>query len=221
MSDWQAVIKPQACTLLGRYCDVVPLSIASHAPALYAANCLDDGRMWTYLPYGPFDHLSCYQAWLTQYCRTDDPLFYVIIDKKIQQAVGMASFLRIDSANGVIEIGHIAYSPVLKRSTAATEAMFLMAEYIFSLGYRRYEWKCNALNTPSCSAATRFGFQFEGIFRQAGVVKGHNRDTAWYAIINSDWPALKSAYQTWLADANFNENGQQLVSLTKLTAAII
>lgn len=223
--DWQAVKMPQPLPMYGQYCDIVPLNIALHAKHLFAANSQDDGRMWTYLPYGPFDDFVSYQAWLSQFCtniNTDTgPLFYAIIDKKSQQAIGLASYLRIDPANGSIEIGHIAYSPTLQRSKQATEAMYLMADYVFSLGYRRYEWKCNALNAPSCRAATRLGFKFEGIFKQAAVVKGRNRDTAWYAIIDLQWPLLKNAFQTWLAPNNFDSGGQQIHSLSNLTAQII
>lgn len=218
---WNGVASPQAMVLQGQYCDVVPLNAVTHAGALYAANSHDNGGMWTYLPYGPFDTVENYQTWLANYCATKDLLFYAIIDKNSKQALGIASFLRIDSSNGVIEVGHIAYSPLLQRSTLATEAMYLMMDYVFTLGFRRYEWKCNALNAPSCQAAKRLGFTLEGIFRQAAIVKNHNRDTAWYSIIDTDWPVLKIAFQTWLNPDNFDTNGQQLSSLATIMAQTI
>lgn len=220
VNRWQTATQPQAIVLHGNYCDLVPLNPGLHAQSLHEANSADDGRMWTYLPYGPFDTLDSYQAWLTQYCMSTDPLFYAIIDKNTQQALGLASYLRIDPNNGVVEVGHIAYSPQLQRSTMATEAMYLMMDQAFKLGYRRYEWKCNALNMPSCVAAKRLGFTFEGIFRQAVIVKNHNRDTAWYSIIDTEWPALKSAFQTWLAPNNFDLYGQQHTSLATIIAQL-
>lgn len=218
---WHAANRPQAQIMHGQYCDIVPLHIELHVADLYAANSQDDGSMWTYLPYGPFVDLASYQVWLSQYCTQNEFLFYAIIDKKTLQAIGLASYLRIDPANGSIEIGHIAYSPQLQRTTIATEAMYLMAEYVFSLGYRRYEWKCNALNAPSCRAAERLGFKFEGIFRQAAIVKGLNRDTAWYSIIDTEWLAFNIAFQAWLAPSNFDVHGQQLTSLAAMTASIL
>jgi len=150
-------------------------------------------------------------------CLGEDPLFHAIVERKTGEAVGVASYLRIDPANGVIEVGHINYSPLLQRTRAATEAMFLMMRRVFDeLGYRRYEWKCDALNAPSRAAAGRYGFRFEGIFRQATVYKGRNRDTAWYAIIDKDWPALKAAYERWLAPENFDAEGRQRVRLAAL-----
>ena len=218
INHWLPAKQPQATDLYGHYCNLVPLDPTLHAQSLYKAICVDDGRMWTYLPYGPFDTIHSYQTWLMQYCMSKDPLFYAIIDKNTQQAIGLASYLRIDPNNGVIEVGHIAYSPQLQRSTMATEAMYLMMDYAFKLGYRRYEWKCNALNMPSCLAAKRLGFTFEGIFRQAAVIKNHNRDTAWYSIIDTEWPTLKCTFQTWLAPNNFDMYGQQRTSLATITA---
>ncbi|MBC7757001.1 MAG: GNAT family N-acetyltransferase [Bdellovibrio sp.] len=216
VENWQGVARPQAITMHGQYCELAPLNIALHAQALFKANQADDGSMWTYLPYGPFDTFASYQHWLAECCMGKDPLFYVIIDKKTLQAVGLASYLRIDSVNGVIEVGHIAYSPHLQRTTMATEAMFLLMDYAFSLGYRRYEWKCNALNQLSCRAAKRLGFTFEGIFRHAAVVKSHNRNTAWYSIIDTEWALLKLAFQTWLASDNFDNHGQQRSKLDNI-----
>jgi RimJ/RimL family protein N-acetyltransferase len=187
---------------------------------LHAANALDvEGRLWTYLPYGPFATPDSYRAWVEEACRQSDPLFFAIIDRAAGSAVGVASYLRINPSAGSMEVGHISYSPLLQRTAAATEAMFLMMERAFTLGYRRYEWKCDALNAPSCAAARRLGFSFEGIFRQASVVKGRNRDTAWFAVIDRDWPVLKAAFERWLHPANFDEQGNQRQRLSALTAS--
>jgi RimJ/RimL family protein N-acetyltransferase len=190
-----------------------------HAAELHAANALDvEGRMWTYLPYGPFATPDSYRAWVEDVCRQSDPLFFAIIDRAAGRAVGVASYLRINPSAGSIEVGHISYSPLLQRTPAATEAMFLMMERAFTLGFRRYEWKCDALNAPSCAAAQRLGFSFEGVFRQASVVKGRNRDTAWFAVIDREWPVLKAAFERWLHPANFDEQGKQRLRLSALTS---
>lgn len=196
------------------------LNPSLHAAPLYAANAMDaEGRIWTYLPYGPFDTLGSYREWVDEMHRRIDPLFYAIIDRAAGKAVGVASYLRIDPPVGSIEVGHICYSPLLQRTPAATEAMFLMMERAFTLGYRRYEWKCDALNHPSRAAAQRLGFSFEGIFRQATVVKGRNRDTAWFSVIDSEWPVLRDAFQRWLDPANFDKQGKQRTRLSALTAS--
>lgn len=202
----------------GRFCRVVPLNPEAHAAWLYSANKADaaDG-MWTYLPYGPFDTLDSYRAWMKQNCQGDDPLFYAILDRATGRAAGVASYLRISPDSGSIEVGHIQYSPSLQRTPAATEAMYLMMERAFKLGYRRYEWKCDALNAPSRAAAQRLGFSFEGIFHQATVVKGRNRDTAWYSVLDAEWPALNGAFLRWLGPQNFDERGRQLERLSTLT----
>jgi len=194
----------------GRFCRLEPLDPALHTVPLHSANSMDsEGRMWTYLPYGPFGSLDSYRAWTEEMSRRADPLFFAILDRATSRAVGLASYLRIDPAAGSIEVGHLNYSPLLQRTPAATEAMFLMMDRAFHLGYRRYEWKCDALNGPSRAAAQRLGFSFEGIFRQAVVVKGRNRDTAWFSVIDSEWPALKSAFQRWLDPVNFDQHGRQ------------
>lgn len=204
----------------GRYCRVVPLAIGPHAMELDEANRADgEGRMWTYMPYGPFANLEEYRAWVTKVSQGDDPLFYAVLDGKTGRAAGVASYLRIDPSNGVIEVGHIAYSPGLQRTPAATETMFLMMQHIFTLGYRRYEWKCDALNEPSRRATERLGFTFEGIFRQAVIYKGRSRDTAWYSILDRDWPALQSAFLRWLDPVNFDSDGRQKSSLRDLIAS--
>lgn len=202
----------------GRYCRVEPLDPERHAHDLWSANADDaEGRMWTYLSVGPFAEEAAYRAWLDQVAPGDDPVFYTIVDARIGQAVGLASYLRIDPANGVIEVGHLQFSPRLQRTPAATEAMYLMMRRAFDeLGYRRYEWKCDSLNAPSRAAAERYGFRFEGLFRQAVVYKGRNRDTAWFSIVDTEWPAVRDAFQHWLDPANFDTDGRQRHRLSDL-----
>jgi RimJ/RimL family protein N-acetyltransferase len=217
MLDWKPPAAPTIKTMSGRYCRLERLDPSRHADDLYQANSVDtEGRMWTYLGYGPFDSIDAYRSWLDEMAVKNDPLFYTIIDSATGRAVGLASYLRIDSANGVIEVGHLAYSPALQRCTASTEAMFLMMQHAFELGYRRYEWKCNSANEPSKAAALRLGFTFEGIHRQVSIVKGHNRDTAWFSILDSEWPALREAFERWLAPSNFTANGTQVKSLSEI-----
>jgi RimJ/RimL family protein N-acetyltransferase len=179
-------------------------------PDLWVASSQDrDGATWTYLPYGPFRTEGDYREWVTAACLGDDPLFFVLIDEATGRAVGQASYLNIKPAQGSIEVGHLYFSPLARRTRVATESMYLMMRRAFEAGYRRYEWKCDALNAPSRAAAERFGFSYEGIFRQATVVKGRNRDTAWYAAIDSEWPRLCAAFEAWLAPENFDAGGQQ------------
>ncbi len=205
--------------MIGDYCSVQPLEISFHAKDLHEANCLaDSGSTWTYLPYGPFDSLCTYQKWLEESCQSADPMFFAIVDLRTGKPCGVASYLRILPESGSIEVGHVHFSPLLQRSRVATEAMYLMMKHAFNLGYRRYEWKCDSLNEPSRSAATRLGFSFEGIFRQATVYRNRNRDTAWFSIIDSEWPHLNEAFKKWLSTANFDNNGSQKVSLRKLTS---
>jgi RimJ/RimL family protein N-acetyltransferase len=213
--------RPPLTPLEGRHCRLEPLDPDRHAAELYLGNCqARDERDWTYLPYGPFERLDAYRAWADQAAAADDPLFHTIIDGASGRASGVASLMRIDSVNGVIEVGHIKYTPVLQRTVAATEAMFLLMRRVFDeLGYRRYEWKCDALNAPSRAAAMRLGFVFEGIFRQAVVYKGRNRDTAWFSIIDREWPGLNRAYEQWLAAENFDAQGRQRRRLSDLIAA--
>lgn len=206
----------------GRYCRLEPLDAKRHAEELFAANALDvAGSNWTYLPYGPFDSQVEYRNWIEQNCCGSDPLFYAIVDSTRALPVGVASYLRISRRDGSIEVGHINYSPLLQRTPAATEAMYLMMSYAFELGYRRYEWKCNALNAPSRAAAQRLGLSFEGVFRQATVIKGRNRDTAWYAAMDHEWPEIKKAFLLWLSPANFDAQGKQRIQLSALTAPIL
>lgn len=205
--------RPPRTPMRGRWCDVVPLDPDAHAKALHDAYAADtEGRIWTYLPKGPFADLAAYRAWMDETCLTDDPLFHTILVDG--HPLGVASLMRIDPAHGVIEVGNINFSPALSRTRAATEAMFLMMARAFDeLGYRRYEWKCDALNAPSRHAALRLGFTYEGTFRQATTYKGRNRDTAWYAITDGDWPDLKAGFVAWLDPANFDAMGRQRARL--------
>jgi RimJ/RimL family protein N-acetyltransferase len=200
----------------GRFCIVEPVNPARHAADLHAANSLDrKGRNWTYLPYGPFPRFEEYRDWLERASTSTGPFVHCIIERQSGRAVGVASYMRIDPAAGVIEVGGINYSPALQRTPAATEAMYLMMCRVFDeLGYRRYEWKCDSLNAPSRAAAQRLGFQYEGMFRQATVYKARNRDTCWFSILDSEWPALKSAFEHWLDPQNFDPAGRQRQSLS-------
>ena len=222
VGQWTPPSWPAREPMVGRFCRVVPLDPDQHALELHAANTADaTGAMWTYLPYGPFESREIYRAWLHEHGRSDDPLFYTIVDRTTAKPVGHAAYLRILPASGSIEVGHVNYSPLLQRTPAATEAMFLMMQRAFALGYRRYEWKCDALNAKSRAAALRLGFSFEGVFRQATVYKGRNRDTAWFSILDREWPALEAAFRRWLDPSNFDERGAQRVRLSELTALIV
>ena len=219
---WSPPRKPQREPIAGAYCRLEPLDPDRHAAALFAANASGgEAKNWTYLPYGPFGSLSDYRSWMEASCLGDDPLFFAIIDLADGQPAGVASYLRIAPASGSIEVGHLHYAPRLQRSRAATEAMYLLMRQAFGLGYRRYEWKCDALNAPSRAAAQRLGLSFEGVFRQATVYKGRSRDTAWYAAIDGEWPALSEAFQTWLAPGNFDDQGIQRTRLADLTRPIL
>jgi RimJ/RimL family protein N-acetyltransferase len=220
VEGWTARERPSRTPMTGRFCRVEPLDAGKHAAELYAANSEDrDGRMWTYLPWGPYDGFDDYLAAVKAGLRREDFLTYAVIDAVSGKAVGVASYLNINPTAGSIEVGGIAYAPALQQKPAGTEAMYLMMRRVFDeLGYRRYEWKCNALNAPSRAAAGRYGFRFEGIFRQADVVKGRNRDTAWFSITDSEWPAIKAAFERWLDPGNFDAEGRQRMSLSALTA---
>src|SRR5689334_6362987 len=220
---WSPRPRPPRTAMEGRFCRIEPLDPDRHASDLFAANAdATDDRLWTYLPYGPFPSLGEYGAWVSEASRGEDPLFHAIVDRRSGQAVGVASYMRIDPAAGVIEVGGINYSPQLQRTPAATEAMYLMMRRAFDeLGYRRYEWKCDSLNAPSRAAAQRLGFQYEGLFRQASVYKGRSRDTAWYAMIDKEWPELDRAFRRWLDPANFDAQGRQRERLGDLTGPIL
>lgn len=214
LPDWRPAARPPREPMTGRFCRVEPLEPARHAADLWAANALDArGANWTYLPYGPFPTEADYRAWMDATCLGADPLFHAIVDLATGRAVGVASYLRIFPAEGSIEVGHLAYSPLLQRRPAATEAMYLLMRRAFALGYRRYEWKCDALNAPSRAAAERLGFRFEGIFRQAVVIKHRNRDTAWFSILDGEWPAVRAEFERWLAPDNFDATGTQRTPL--------
>jgi len=216
--DWQPRLQPPYCLLPGKYCRLEPLD-ETHAEQLHAANSLDaEGRSWTYLPYGPFASFDEYRLWLCEKVQGKSAQLYAIVDLQSEKAVGVAGYLRPDPANGVIEIGHLNFSPLLQQTRAATEALYLLMANVFALGYRRCEWKCNDLNEASRRAALRLGFTFEGVFRQLLVVKGRNRDTAWFSIIDGEWPALNKAFLHWLDAANFDEQGRQKQALSQLAA---
>ncbi len=222
LPGWTPPPRPVRDPLQGRYCRLEPLDPDRQAAALFTASAADEtGRSWTYLPYGPFRTLPDYRDWMRTHCLGDDPLFFAIVDLADGLPAGVASYLRIAPASGSIEVGHIHYAPRLQRTVAATEAMFLMMQTAFELGYRRYEWKCDALNAASRAAAQRLGLSFEGIFRQATIYKGRNRDTAWYAAIDTEWPALRAAFQAWLDPGNFDGQGRQRTRLADLTRPIL
>lgn len=213
--DWQGCQPVPHTPMRGRTCDVVPLQTA-HAAALHAAFSADEtGALWTYMPTGPFQSEADYADWVAEASTSQDPLFFAIIDKTDARPVGVASFLRIQPQNGVVEVGHITFAPALQRTVMATEAMYLMMKRALGeLGYRRYEWKCDALNAPSRRAAARLGFQYDGLFRQALVYKGRNRDTAWFSILDQDWPRVSTAFETWFDPANFDGAGKQRSALS-------
>ena len=202
-------LPPQRVRLAGRFVALEPLDAALHAASLYALS-QGDAALWSYMPDGPFADAAAFHDYIDAKAKSTDPLFFAIIDIASGRAVGHASFLRIDPKNRVIEVGFILYTSALQRTPGATEAMYLMAAYAFdALGYRRYEWKCNNLNAPSLRAAVRLGFTFEGVFRQAVIVKGRNRDSAWFSMLDREWPLRKAAFEAWLAPDNFDIGGRQ------------
>jgi RimJ/RimL family protein N-acetyltransferase len=193
-----------------------PVDPDRHAGDLFAAS---EGApaLWDYLAYGPFESERVFTEWLKERAASDDPLFYAVVDRASGRARGMASLMRIKPDHGVIEIGHIWFAPVLQRTRQATEAIYLLARHSFDdLGYRRFEWKCDSLNQPSRRAAERFGFVFEGVFRQHMVIKDRNRDTAWFSILDGEWPVVRAALEAWLAPENFDGEGQQRRSLAEV-----
>jgi RimJ/RimL family protein N-acetyltransferase len=207
--------RPERVRLAGRYVDVVALDPNQHGDALFAATAgPDDDALWAYLFDGPFRDRPSFDRSLERKAASDDPLFFAIVDRPSQRAVGLASLMRIEPVHRVIEVGSIVYSRALQRTRGGTEAMYLMAQYVFDdLGYRRYEWKCNALNAPSRAAALRLGFTFEGVFRQHMIVKGRTRDTAWYSMLDGEWPARRASFERWLAPDNFDAAGLQKTAL--------
>jgi RimJ/RimL family protein N-acetyltransferase len=218
--SWTPRPLPPRTPMAGAFARIEPLDVARHAADLYAAyGSAADGRDWTYMFSGPYPTFDDFVAWATTAAASTDPMHHAIIDNSTGKAVGTAAYLRIDATYGVIEIGNIAYSPSLQRSPVATEAMFLFMRRVFDeLGYRRYEWKCDHLNARSRAAALRYGYSFEGIFRQAVMYKGRSRDTAWYSIIDSEWPTLRAAYEQWLDPTNFADDGAQRTRLADCIA---
>ncbi len=207
---------PEATVIDGRFVRLEPLDAAVHGPALWR-NVAGADEVWDYLFDGPYPDRASFTAALAVKASSTDPLFWAIVDKASGDAVGYATLMRIDPTHRSIEVGNILFTPALQRRPGATEAMALLAAYAFDgLGYRRYEWKCNALNAPSRVAAERLGFVYEGLFRQHLIVKGRSRDTAWYAMLDGDWPALRHSFALWLAPENFDEAGRQRRSLASV-----
>jgi RimJ/RimL family protein N-acetyltransferase len=207
--DWAPVSPPPRVALSGKYCSVEPLDALKHAANLFKAHVSDmEERNYTYLPYDKPKSEAEMAAWCEKMSTTKDPLFFAICNTK-GEAIGVASYLRIDPTFGAIEVGHLNYSPLLQKTPAATEAMFLLMKNAFDLGYRRYEWKCDSLNAPSRTAAARLGFIYEGLFRNHLVYKGRNRDTTWFSITVEEWPGVKKAFEGWLDEGNFDTEGKQ------------
>ena len=218
--DWTPPPRPDGAVLEGAYVRLERMVPERHATELFRAYEGHDA-LWTWLPYGPFASAGDYRRWAEASACGTDPLFYVLRDLRTGLCSGVASFLRIAPEAGSIEVGHICLSPAIARSPAVTEAMALMMAQAFNAGYRRYEWKCDTLNLASRRAAQRLGFSFEGIFRQALVVKGRNRDTAWFSVIDGEWPALRAAFDAWLGPENFDTAGRQRKRLSDLTAPLV
>lgn len=219
VADWTGCSRPSGETLSGKYCRLEHVNPQKHAHSLFEAyQQATDQRDWTYLSVGPFSDRQEFQCYLELQSQSKDPLHYIVVDQATNKALGTLALMRIDDKNGVVEVGFVIYSPALKHSRIATEAQYLLMSYALgSLGFRRYEWKCDSLNAASRSAALRLGFQFEGIFRQLVIYKGRTRDTAWFSIIDSEWPHLEQAYDTWLNESNFDSSGKQKISLSQLT----
>jgi len=218
LADWTPPRLPPRVSMPGWYAQLEPLE-PRHIGELWAAN-RNAPEIWRYIPTGPFETEAAFAAWVNQVRIQPDPLQFAV-RMEDGDVGGTLSLMRINPAAGSIEVGYIVFSPRLQRTRAATEAIYLCIKWAFEAGYRRFEWKCDAANLPSRRAAQRFGLSYEGIFRQATVVKGRNRDTAWFAAIDKEWPALRDAFETWLAPTNFAENGAQRQSLTALTSPIL
>ena len=213
---------PKGITIEGNLVNLKPLVSNQFANELFQSNAIDkDDLNWTYLPYGPFENLEDYSKWIESFEGSNDPVFFAIISKKLKKAIGIASYLRINPAIGSIEVGHINFSPLLQRTTEATESMYLMMKWVFDNGYRRFEWKCNALNLKSRNAAQRLGFSYEGVFRQMTIAKGRNRDTAWFAMIDKEWQSIERCFIEFLSESNFELNGKPKISLSSLTKPIL
>ena len=221
LPHWTPRALPPRLPMMGRYCRIEPLDPARHGADLFAAYAAaPDDSDWTYLAVERPPNLEAYLEYATRAAASTDPLHHAIIDARTGKAVGTAALMRVDPANGVIEIGHVTYSPLLKRTAIATEAQYLFMRRVFDeLGYRRYEWKCDSLNEPSRRAACRYGFRYEGTFRQLLVYKGRSRDTAWFSIVDGEWPARRQAYEKWLAPDNFDAQGRQRQPLSAFMPA--
>jgi RimJ/RimL family protein N-acetyltransferase len=216
--DASAAQRPKRSSLRGRLVTVVPLDPVAHEEALYdGTHGPDREKLWLYMGAGPFNDRASFRAYLDKLAVSDDPLSFTIITNSDGRAAGHASYMRMTPEHRVIEVGNIFYTPSLARSAAATEAMYLMAKHVFEdLNYRRYEWKCNALNEPSRRAALRLGFSFEGIFLQHTIQKGRNRDTAWFAMLDHEWPLRKAKFEAWLRPENFDESGKQRAAFSTM-----
>jgi len=221
--DWHPVKQPQPITIHGRVVSLVPLDVEAHARPLYeqthGARCEE---LWRYMSEGPFPSYAAFHTQLLRKAQSQDPLFFTVVGNTHAQPLGLVALLRVELAHRCIEVGSIIYTPALQRTVGATEAMYLLARYVFEeLGYRRYEWKCNALNDASRRAALRLGFHFEGIFRQHMIIKGRNRDTAWFSMLDSEWPKRKANLERWLAPSNFDATGKQRSSLFELNSVAL
>jgi RimJ/RimL family protein N-acetyltransferase len=212
--------RPERRELKGRFVTLAPLDAEAHGEALFAgAGGHDLAHLWAYMGDGPYLDRAAFDASLRLKSKSEDPLFFAILDNATGRALGYQTLMRIDLPNRVVEVGNILYGAPMQRTTGATEAQCLLARHVFEdLGFRRYEWKCNALNAPSRRAALRYGFVFEGVFRQHMIVKGRNRDTAWFAILDSEWPALRAAFDAWLRPDNFGADGRQKARLAEIRA---
>lgn len=219
LSHWQPRSVPPHEILQGRFIRLEPLDAARHGDDLWQELQGPDPALWDYLPYGPFTERAAFDAWLAGHADSRDPQCYAVVEQNSAPPLGLLAYLRITPKDGCIEIGHIAFGAALQRRPGASEAVFLLARHAFDeLGYRRLEWKCNTRNARSRRAAERFGFSYEGLFRQHMVVKGESRDTAWFAIIDSEWPACRDAFERWLAADNFDAEGRQIRRLEALRA---
>jgi RimJ/RimL family protein N-acetyltransferase len=218
--DWKPARPPARQPIEGETVRLEPLDASRHAGQMYAAVEGAD-ELWQFLPYGPFESEQAFAGWIAECAASADPLFYAIVDRASNVALGQGSLMRMVPQHGVIEVGHLLFTPRLQRTRQATEAIYLWARHAFDeLGNRRLEWKCNALNVPSRRAAERFGFTFEGQFRQHMVVKGRNRDTAWYSITDAEWPVRRAAFEAWLSTDNFDASGRQRRSLADIRQGI-
>jgi len=213
--------RPERMTREGRHVTLVPLDADRHGDDLFAAaGGEEQADLWTYMGDGPFPARGPFIASLAQKAQSEDPLFFAILDNASGRAVGYQTLMRIDVPNRVVEVGNIVYGAPMQRTTGATEAQFLLARHVFDdLGFRRYEWKCNALNAPSRRAAERYGFTFEGVFRQHMIIKGRNRDTAWFSMLDGEWPPVRAAFEAWLAPDNFDADGRQKRGLADLRSS--